>query len=107
MSDARDVPGNARESALQVQRFLMKQSETLVSMERIADRYYEAEMNLTSIRIRFPRSEGDGYLGVVSAEGPAGKVVAFHDATEFLETLVGLIRRLDNGSVKWKEDKYE
>lgn len=107
MSSQRDIPGDARESALQVQRFLMKQSETLVSVERIADRYYEAELNITSIRVRFPRSAGDGYLAVVNAHGPAGKVVAFHDAPEFLEVVVGLIRRLDNNSIKWKADAYE
>lgn len=106
MSGKRDVPGNARESALRAQEYLLNQAVDLNSTERVADKLFESGWVLVSIRLKFPAGEGGGYLAIVKAEGPEGSMVGFHDGTTFAEVVVGMVRRLHQGGVKWKRDEW-
>lgn len=61
----------------------------------------------TGLKIRAPQHDTDDYLAVVTqVNSEGGYEVGFHGASSLSELLVGLSNRLDNGSVKWHEDKY-
>lgn len=44
-------------------------------------------------------------LGIIKADGPDGKTIAFHNGDSIAAVLSGLASRLDNGTLKWREDK--
>jgi hypothetical protein len=47
----------------------------------------------------------DNVLLIVKAETPEGNIIAFHGGEDLASVVIGLVNRLDNGSIKWKEDK--
>lgn len=74
-------------------------------VDRLVQRMDEADIVIRGIRFKPPDGEGMSWLAIVTADGALGDVVGFHDAPTFREVLIGLVNRLENGSVKWKENK--
>ncbi len=101
-----DVPGSAVGSHAAYLRQMVRQAETLQDLERTADRLFEEELLVRGITIRFPEDARPEYLAVVRVEGPGGRLVAFHNAPTFIEVVVGVVNRLKNGTMKFKEDQY-
>ena len=106
MTKRTEVPGNAMESHVRFQELLLRDAETFHSMEKTADALFEQGVEIVSIRVRFPVGEGGGYLGVVKAVGPDGAKIGFHDGTTFVEVVLGIIRRLQQNSMKWRDDEH-
>jgi len=101
-----DVPGNAMESQRQYVQALVRQAEVLLRIEKHADHLFEEGFELVRITLRFPTTERGSYMAVVAANDSGKAVVAFHDAPTLMECLVGVAERLENRSLKFKEDKY-
>lgn len=55
-----------------------------------------------NFRVRYD-TEGD-VLAVVKADTADGPIVGFHSAETVSAALLGLLARMDNGSLKWRED---
>ncbi len=86
---------------------MLRQGERLLAFESVADRQFDKGITIKSLKARCPQGETGGYLLVVTAVGEGGPVVAFQDGDSLAEVIVGFINRLENGSVKWKEDQFE
>jgi len=62
-------------------------------------------MVLTAIRIVLPGYRRMDYLVVVQGEQDGRRVVAFHNAGTLRDAIVGVLDRLDNESLKFKEER--
>lgn len=102
-----DIPGNSVGSHAAYLRQMVRQAETLHDFERVAEHMFEEEVYLLGLSVRCPRDDAPEYLIVVRVDGPAGKQVGFHSAPTFMEAVVGVVNRLQNRSLKFKEDTYE
>jgi len=57
------------------------------------------------IRIQGPAATGDGYRAIVKVRaGDGGAFISFHNAGNLADLLVTLNDRMDNATMKWKED---
>lgn len=72
------------------------------------DRYIQDppdnERFITEVRFKVRYGDVGDVLGVLKADTPDGKVIAFHSDDTVAEVLSGLVNRLNNGSIKWRED---
>lgn len=104
---AKDVTrGNSMASEAAYQRTLIRQAEVLLRFETVWQDYFEEDAVLTQVRVIFPGIVGGEYRVVLKAEMQEGKFVAFHNAPTLIEALVGLVNRLENKSLKFREDQY-
>lgn len=106
MTKERDVPGNSMASALAYQKSLIKQAEALWRFDRILGAYLDEDVRLTAMRVIIPTLDGDEFRIVLKAERGGEKYVAFHAGGTLIEALVGLLARLENKTLKFKEDQY-
>lgn len=102
-----DVPGSAIGSHAAYARQMIRQAETLLGMEDVLDHLFEEDVQLRSISIRCPEDDRPEYMAVVRVFWHGEKQVAFHNAPTFLETMTGVVNRLKNRSLQFKDDKYE
>lgn len=102
-----DTAGNAMASALAVQREMLRVAEMLYRSEHILDVSFEHEIVVTAFRVTTPANGRDGYMGVVSALVDGAPCVAFHGAESLHEAFIGCLQRLENRSLKWKEDQWK
>lgn len=64
-------------------------------------------VGLVSLSIRGPRHEGDEILMVIRGLDQDGQpVVAFHSGYTLGDAIRGVAGRLNNGSLRWREDEY-
>lgn len=97
--------GNAAASAAAFTRQMVRVGEVLHRAEFTIDRDADEDLFLTHINIKVNPSGDGGYLAIIKAETPEGRVVAFHDAPTLAETIVGVLDRLSNRSLKFREDR--
>jgi len=102
-----EIPGDALGSQAAYMRQLVRLAETLMEFESVSDRLWEEEVYIFGVSIRFPADDRPEYLAVVRVGGVAGKQVGFHSAPTFAEVVSGVIQRLKNRTLKFKEDEYE
>ena len=102
----KDIDGDAMASARAVQRIMVDIGEQMMRAEYLFGRYSEEYTELDWVRIKFPTEDGHEYLAIVKAFTEEGDQVAFHAAPTFHEVVIGLLKRLENRSIKWREDKY-
>jgi hypothetical protein len=93
-------------SAAAYARTLVRQAEALLLFEEVWDTYYGEDITITQIRVIHPGIAGGEYKAVIKARIGETQVVAFHNATTLLELLVGIVNRLQNRSLKFREDQY-
>ncbi len=102
-----DIPGNSVGSHAAYVRQMVRNAETLLSLEQIADRLFEQDVEVRGITVRFPEDDRPEYLAVIRVMVAGSKEVGFHSAPTFIEVVVGVVTRLQNGSLKFREDTYE
>jgi hypothetical protein len=102
----KDVNGNSIASHEAYQRLLVRQAETLMNFEKVVQSFWNEEVEIVSLRIILPVGEGEEYRVVLKARSKGEAFVAFHNGATFSEALVGLVNRLQNRSLKFKEDQY-
>lgn len=78
----------------------------LETAEHTFDRCFEEEILVSKIVFRAPAEPGGEWLAVISAHAEGEAIVGFHRAMTFGDTVVGLLERLNNRSLKWNKDKY-
>lgn len=66
-----------------------------------------SDYDIHSIKFRNTFGDGSEVMAIIGAfDDAGGPVVAFHSASNFGETVVGVAKRLRNGSLKWRTDEY-
>lgn len=100
-----EVPGNAYASAVAVQKQMVRLAETVYRLDERLQDLFENEVDIKQIKFIAPRMDKSGWLAVVTATVDGKDAVAFHGGEDFTEALKGVLDRLGNGSLKWKEDK--
>ncbi len=104
-------PNEAREDAKYhaslkaASRLLEKMGKRLEQLDRWVDDPPDSETFIVEVRFKVGGKYGEGVLAIIKVDGGQGKQIAFHGADSLGEALVGLVSRLENGSLKWKEDK--
>lgn len=86
--------------------YAQKCGEVLIMADRRFDNLAHAGCEVVSLRVRFPENEDGDYLVTVRAVTEEGYRVGFHGAETFQDALTGVLNRLYNGKMKWKEDEY-
>lgn len=75
-------------------------------LEKLMDIEYDGELRVTEIRVRSAREAGEDILVTIKAQTYDGKkFIGFHAAQSLPEALRGAVERLNNATLKWKEDK--
>lgn len=85
---------------------LVAMAELFNAFEDFAENLYSDDIMITSVRVKLPDWSSDSYLVVIRADQEGRGVVAFHGAESFSGVLMGLLQRMKNKSLKWKEDMY-
>jgi len=78
----------------------------MYKFEELCSRYAIEDVWIRGFSVSLFREESNEHLVTLRATTPTGKVVAFHGAATLAEALVGLVNRLDNRSLKWREDTW-
>jgi hypothetical protein len=99
--------GNSVGEIAALQANLLRLGSAIFKFEGSRLRAEERDMYVTQLRIRFPTVQGGEYLAVLSAHHDGVFVVAFHSAGTFADAIVGMLNRLENGDLQWKEDSYK
>lgn len=102
----KEVKGSSVASNEAYVRTLVRQAETLWRFDNIWQEYFDGDYHLVSVRVIFPGLVGGEFKAVLKVEYQGQKLVAFHNAETLVETLVGLLNRLENRTLKFKEDQY-
>lgn len=102
-----DIPGNAVGSHAAYVKQMVRQAETLMGFESVAEHMFAEEVFFRSMSIRFPEDDRPEYLAVVRVYWHGEKQVGFHSAPTLLELLTGVVNRLKNRSIKFREDSYD
>jgi len=101
-----DIPGNAMASQLAFQKIILAHGTALARIDHLVAKGLAGDIHITTIRLRAPSVEGGEWLAVVKATTENGNIVGFHGGTGLGDLVSGLANRLNNGSIKWKEDEY-
>lgn len=106
MKAPKEVPGNARASAIAYQEHLMRIGQHVQDLDRLKWEATEKRPVVYEVKLKCDPDDEQGVLAIVRGYTPGGYVVAFHREETLWETIVGLSKRLGNNSLKWKEDQY-
>lgn len=102
----KDVPGNAVASAEAVTREYVRFAEEVYRADKLIERLDEADVWVHDLRFKAPDSEHGEWFVIVRATVSQKRCVGFHAGVSFQEALRGTLARLQNGSMKWKDDQY-
>lgn len=81
--------------------------ETVKILDKVAAGHTYGGYFILSIKFRFAGDPMSESLAVITAEDSEGlPVVAFHSSVGFAELFVGLVARLQNGTLKWRTDEF-
>jgi hypothetical protein len=70
--------------------------------------YRQWQVHVTGLSVRGPKAQGDEFLVTVRAVDAEGKKwVGFNSAMELHDAITGAIVRVQNDTMRWKEDTWE
>lgn len=102
--DKHDQVGNVASAAI-VEREMLKLANALYVFDGRFSRESLDDIALRGLKfVAPPRSDGE-WLAVVTAWQGSEAVVAFHRDSSFVQCVQGVCNRLNNGSLRWKEDQ--
>ena len=104
--NGRGVDGNSLASQAALDRAVADAGVGLFRVEHLFDGLWDDGCVIKSVRISCPGSGRGDYLAVVTADVQGVPSVGFNSADTFRECLLGLFNRLENRTLKWKEDQY-
>jgi len=102
---SKDVPGNAIASQAAFDREMVRTAAGIYRVDDVLARLYEDDCNITRFGIICPNMLRTEYMGVVNAVSAGAPIVAFHGGQTFKDCLVGMLARIENGSITWRADK--
>jgi len=77
------------------------------SLDRMVSRHWSGEVDVTGLKLKLGNDTVVETLVILTGVwGDGTPVVAFHSAAPVSEAIAGAMRRLMNGTLKWKEDEY-
>jgi len=85
---------------------LVSMAELFNSFEDVAEKMQDDNIMLHSVRVKLPEYGEEDYLVCIKAYEEGRAVVAFHGASSFSDVLMGVVQRMRNRSLKWKDDRY-
>lgn len=106
MSKIIEVPGNVMATGAAVQKEMLKVARELYRFDDRQERLHEQGDVITSVRFRAPEMPGGEWLAVINLITSDGAFVGFHSDVSFVAAVRGVCSRVNNGSIKWKEDQY-
>ena len=106
MAKNRGIPGNSVAEAAAFTKALATEMALVHKFALTCDSWDEDEVDIVSIRIRFPEGEGSDFLMVVRAFVEGQPMVGFSGGATFKEALWSGMERLVRGSMRWKEDMH-
>lgn len=88
--------------------FVKTTMKTWRALNQLGD-YMESEVagvgTVKEIRVQGPAATGEGYRAIVKViADDGGAFIAFHNASSLSELMVTLNERMDNATMKWKDD---
>lgn len=107
MSNREQHAGNALASQAAFTKEMVRVAAVLHRLDGIAQDNYEEGRLITGIRLSFPTPMRDGYLAVMTSEVDGERFVAFNNDPSPVTALIGIILKLENKSIKWKEDQWK
>lgn len=98
--------GNTIAAQVAFDKQMAMMGQKIARFEEMCERYDDNDVFLRNMTVRFPDMMNSEYMIVIRCETPAGKMVAFQGGATLTEALTGLLNRMGNGSLEFKEDKY-
>jgi hypothetical protein len=98
--------GNSRESTLAYERQMVRMAQQFVRFDTMIERLFDNDMEISGMSIRVPSGEGEDYFVVVRARIGNDAKVGFNSDATFAGALRGTLARIENGSMRWKDDDY-
>lgn len=103
---SKEVPGNAIMSQMAYQQELINQAQQLIRFEGMIERLDSNDVEVQGLSIRLPRTEGEDYLITVRGVVSGQRSVCFHAGITLAAALRGALARMENNTVRWKDDGY-
>jgi len=111
MSTSRKEESEARKfevSRKAAERLLQKHGLRLARLDEIIEDTPDDTHYITELRFKLGIHTGGAVMTVIKSDGPNGKQVAFQVGETIGDAITGLVNRMDNGTLAWREDKpYE
>jgi nickel-dependent lactate racemase len=98
--NSRDSKGNE----LGVVSQAMRKVNTLARSWDIFERQLDRDILVQFVNIKLATYEGGEHLVILKGVSGTTKVVAFHSAEDLLDALAGALARIENDTLKWRED---
>jgi len=102
----KDIPGNAYGSGLEFQRRAIRSHTVLMGFDALLGRMFDEGIAFRGMSIRPPRQSGGDWFITVRVTINGEPQVGFHAAPYFNELVVGVCERMNNRTMKWKDDAY-
>jgi len=102
-----EQPGNSIAAQAAFDRQVMEYGALALRFERALENNDENGVWIHMVKFTLPDGDKPDCLAVVLGRSDEGAVVAFVQGTTFAETLLQVLRRVENRSLKWREDKYQ
>ncbi len=83
---------------------LKKLGTRLEQLDRWVDDPPDGETYISEIRLKVDAGYDGTVAGIIKATIGGQKVIAFHSDETVTEVVTGIVSRLGNGSLKWRED---
>lgn len=100
---AREAKYNASQKA--ANNLLRKLGARLEMLDRWVSDPPSGDLFIVEVRFMVRYSTVGDVLAVIKGVSGGEKVIAFHSDDTVTEALTGMVNRLNNGTLKWKEDK--
>jgi hypothetical protein len=98
--NSRDSKGNDRGVVDQA----MRKVNLLARSWDVFERQLDRDILVQFINIKLATYEGGELLVILKGVAGTTKVVAFHSADDLFEALAGALSRVENDTLKWRED---
>lgn len=100
-----EVAGEKYEASLRAaDRLLKKLGAALERLDVWVGESPDDEHYITGVVVKVRYDSVGDVLIMVKADSAKGPVIAFHAADSMSASVLGLVNRLDNGQIQWKED---
>ena len=102
----RDVPGNTMQSQVAHDEFVFQLGQAWAKCVRAFAQLEADGLYVKRVSIKGTWSTNTDMLVIITAAGPEGPLVAFHNVDDVFGLWRGLGNRMRNGSLKWRDDEY-
>lgn len=83
---------------------IARKGEVLLDIDDQVDNPRDSGIRYTDLRVKLEVGDGEEVLAIIKRERDGLKEIAFHYGPSVGTVLEGLVGRMKNGSLKWKED---